>query len=444
MPTFGNANAIAGTPGNTATGLGQFFTDRLYGVKAAPASSGTVDSVTAYVQAQGTGKTFKPVILLASDGSILTNGVGNSVSLDSVVGAPGFVTATFSTPPSVAGGVDYFVCIVGGGGDTWGALWLDSPEAAGSAVYDSTNSFASPQVPTLPAQLEAEKPSFYATYTASGGSADPFKGSMLSPPTTRRAVRVFAAGDLSTGPLAGAGAVPTFGQGYAPRLRVPRLRELGHISFAVLDDTLPAPTQAWQSPLRLLSRRSPFAGVALLQTTLSSTAITGTASITLGALTSAATGTVTVTGALAVTLGAATVTATGAVAVAGTASIVLGALTLQADGSVGSTPITGQLSATLGTLSVSSTGVVTVSGAAAITLGALTVSATGTSGSAGITGALDATLGPLTASATGAVAITGTLTVTFGALTSALTGTRPGVTLGGVYVTSVTLEGRWE
>lgn len=108
---------------------------------------------------------------------------------------------------------------------------------------------------------------------------------------------------------------------------------------------------------------------------LANTAITGTASITLGALTVASTGTLAIKGTSAVTLGALTVASTGTLPIVGSAAVTLGALTVS---SASRLAIAGAASITLGPLTAAATGTVAITGTASITLGALTVSATGT------------------------------------------------------------------
>ena len=68
--------------------------------------------------------------------------------------------------------------------------------------------------------------------------------------------------------------------------------------------------------------------------------------------------------------------------ITGSANITLGALTVSGEGTLGPAPITGTGSITLGALTVAGTGTVTdgITGVANITLGALTVAGTGTLG----------------------------------------------------------------
>ena len=82
-------------------------------------------------------------------------------------------------------------------------------------------------------------------------------------------------------------------------------------------------------------------------------------------------------GSASVTLAALTSTATGTVANNGSASATLAALTLTAAGSVGSTPITGAASSTLASLTSTAAGKVAASGAGSATLATLTSTAAG-------------------------------------------------------------------
>lgn len=154
---------------------------------------------------------------------------------------------------------------------------------------------------------------------------------------------------------------------------------------------------------------------AYIEATGESGAIEGTASVTLGALTSTATGALSIAGATSATLSSATLSSTGALSLTGSLSSTLGALTVTATGELiaeGS----GSLAVTLGALTVTAAGQVAIVGVTGVTLGALTLSATGDL-EAGPEGALSVTLGALTAVATGALSIAGVTGVTLGALT---------------------------
>lgn len=97
--------------------------------------------------------------------------------------------------------------------------------------------------------------------------------------------------------------------------------------------------------------------------------ITGSAAITLGALTSSGTGTLSITGTGARTLAALTSTGTGTLAIAGTAAPTLAALTSTGSGTLS---ITGSGAVTLGALASSGTATLDITGTAAATLDDLT------------------------------------------------------------------------
>lgn len=149
-------------------------------------------------------------------------------------------------------------------------------------------------------------------------------------------------------------------------------------------------------------------------------AISGTASVTLGALTAVAAGDADLEGTAAVTLGALTASSAGDADLNGAAAVTLGALTATATGSVGG-DVTGDANITLGAVTASATGDADLNGSASITLGELTASATG---DADLAGSASVTLGALTVSATGSVdaGIEGASSVTLGALTSTAVG----------------------
>ncbi len=139
--------------------------------------------------------------------------------------------------------------------------------------------------------------------------------------------------------------------------------------------------------------------------------ITGSANITLGALTVAGTGTLgptPITGSANITLGALTLVGTGDVTspsgITGSANITLDALTVAGAGTLGPSPITGAASITLGALTVSGAGTLgpaPITGSGNIILDALTLAGTGTISTGGITGVANITLGALTVAGTG-------------------------------------------
>ena len=150
--------------------------------------------------------------------------------------------------------------------------------------------------------------------------------------------------------------------------------------------------------------------------------ITADSTITLGTLTTSATGTLPITADSTITLGTLTTSATGTLPITADSTVTLGALTTSATGAL---PITADSTVTLGALTTSATGTLPITADSTITLGALTLSSTGVIGDVPILGTASITLGALTTSATGILPITADSTVTLGALTTSATGTLP-------------------
>lgn len=121
-----------------------------------------------------------------------------------------------------------------------------------------------------------------------------------------------------------------------------------------------------------------------------------------------------ISGTAAITLGALTVSSASALAIAGTSAITLGAVTLSSAGQVA---LTGAFAKTLADLTLSSSGGLLIVGSLAKTLGDLTLSATSTIADADtITGSFSITLDALTLSGTSLIPITGAFNQTLGAL----------------------------
>lgn len=157
----------------------------------------------------------------------------------------------------------------------------------------------------------------------------------------------------------------------------------------------------------------------------------GSTAATLGAVTSTASGTPVVSSSTAQTLGTLTSAAAGSPIVTGTVAATLGAVTCAADGDVGSDPVTGTVAVTLGVVTSATGGAPVITGTVAATLGDVTAAAAGTPTA---TGTVAVTLDGTTAAATGTPAITGTATITLGLLTCAAEGSIPGPAIVGRYL----------
>ena len=160
-----------------------------------------------------------------------------------------------------------------------------------------------------------------------------------------------------------------------------------------------------------------YAPVLNVDYTEASSGVSGSLSVTLGAATSSATGTVAVKGTVTKTLVAATLSSAGTIAVKGQLAKTLAGVTLASAGKVA---IKGATTSTLAAVTLSATGAVSdtpaITGALSATLGAVTLSATGTLGYSPITGAVTSTLAAVTGAASGKVAVTGGVNSTLGAI----------------------------
>lgn len=154
-PTFGYTSVGASTIGGTNNAVGN---------KAAPASNGDVTKLTFYGKKAFSNKSVKAVVWLQSDLSIITNGVGGTVLVDS--STPQWWDINYGTSPAVTSGTDYYV----------GAV-LESSQI--SAYYDTDagnglvdgNNYSSPTNLSAPLSSTSARCSIYATHTGSGGAA---------------------------------------------------------------------------------------------------------------------------------------------------------------------------------------------------------------------------------------------------------------------------------
>ncbi|MCR4275461.1 MAG: hypothetical protein NUV83_01770, partial [Candidatus Wolfebacteria bacterium] len=150
-PTFGYTT-IGATGGATPANY-------LVGTRANPTvtATGTVDSISIY--GSGSGVNFKGTVLNTSM-NIITNGVSPSGSFGA---GAGWVSANYTTKPTVSTGTDYYSGAVVNGTAT---IYYDTGGGATDAFYDATNNFTTPTNPTdaldNPVLL-----SVYFTYTAS-------------------------------------------------------------------------------------------------------------------------------------------------------------------------------------------------------------------------------------------------------------------------------------
>jgi hypothetical protein len=186
---------------------------------------------------------------------------------------------------------------------------------------------------------------------------------------------------------------------------------------------------AWNTPLTTQAAGiSGSASITLDAVTLSSAAtlaIAGAASKTLDNVTLSSAATLAIAGAAAITLGDTTLSGAGAIALSGAASITLDAVTLASEG-VLSAPGTGQASITLADATLSAAGTLALASAAAVALDNLIASS---SAAVALSGAAAITLGEVTLEAAGQASgpVSGEAAITFDDVTlQAEGGTRRG------------------
>jgi hypothetical protein len=190
--------------------------------------------------------------------------------------------------------------------------------------------------------------------------------------------------------------------------------EAGAASVTI-DGTAPGTTEWWAAALNLQA-----AGGG---------GVTGTGSITLGDVTSAATGSLALSGAAAITLGNVSSAGTGTLSIAGAAGITLGNVLLASTGSV---QTRGALAVTLGNVTLTATGGSTNTGQVAVTLGDVTTSS---AASLSLNAQAGGTLGAVTLAATGSVLVSGAVATTLGDVTLVATGVLGNTVTGSAAIT---------
>lgn len=218
--------------------------------------------------------------------------------------------------------------------------------------------------------------------------------------------------------------------------------ELGQVGFARTATTFGADIAALHS--------------ALDEVINGASGVTGSLSVTLGALTSSSAGTSPIVGAVSRTLGALTSTAAGGSPIVGTFAGTLGTLTSSSEGS---SPIVGSSSVTLSDVGLSSTATIgeAIGGSLSVTLEALASSSAATSpvrgtlagtldgisltcaGTSPLFGGLGATLGSVSCSSSGNSTITGTSGATLASLGIACTATSPVIATASATLSDVSL-----
>jgi len=144
--------------------------DQMSGYPFACPAAGTAQSM---VLSASLANDWKGILVQQSDETIIANGVTNAATCPA---SQGWVTATFGTPPTLAA-IEYYLCLLFDGTTYY---YHDDGEA-NAELYDSSNSFASPEDPADATYTTNRLLSIYVNYTPSGGG--------LSIPVARRHYR---------------------------------------------------------------------------------------------------------------------------------------------------------------------------------------------------------------------------------------------------------------
>lgn len=148
-PTIGNTNA--GGSSTFYTGSNDFFCSSGNG------DNGTVTSISVYTLKNPNNINYKGAIVRVSDKNIITNGISNSVLVNSTFQ---WWNMIFSTNPTISS-QSYYICVIA---DSTPYFFYDY---GSSYFYDSSNSYSSPTNPTDGITVANQNLSIYATYEAS-------------------------------------------------------------------------------------------------------------------------------------------------------------------------------------------------------------------------------------------------------------------------------------
>jgi len=129
-------------------------------------AAGTLDSIHESVDYTSTATYHLKAVITNSAFGILTNGVGETVTVNN--SGQGWKYATYSTKPTIAAATVYYAGMIAENADT--NHWFNSGGTWGDSRQDTTNSYTTPTNPT-DAGGSSSLYSIYATYTPAGGGA---------------------------------------------------------------------------------------------------------------------------------------------------------------------------------------------------------------------------------------------------------------------------------
>jgi hypothetical protein len=161
--TFGYTSVGGSETTDAGSVRGSLFTS--------PSNVDTADNINAYIKEYGEYIELKGLIILHSDGNVITNGVGGEVSIGS---SYDWITSTFATSPSLSGNTDYVLAEIDNAFSGYIYIKYDTGATnQGHRNYDFTGGYTNPTGFSENLTHNTDKYSIYATYTASSSDPEP-------------------------------------------------------------------------------------------------------------------------------------------------------------------------------------------------------------------------------------------------------------------------------
>jgi hypothetical protein len=159
------------TFGNTSEGTQTFWRSANYlqGIKATSGAAGTISKLSVYAYEDYSGTLKVKGIIVDEDGYIIENGISQETAIPSSVG---WTDLVFSTPPTVAAGTVYYLCVICDSGSSNFAIMYETGDADSCG---DVNNYATPTDPYDSWITNSTyKTSIYATYTSVPNEVGPF------------------------------------------------------------------------------------------------------------------------------------------------------------------------------------------------------------------------------------------------------------------------------
>ena len=156
--TFGSGD-LDGDGSSTLMTVAQLYGQKL----TTPSDAESAVSFTLWCRSSS-GTRYAKAVLVNSSKAVVSNGVGEAVSMSVTEAAR---TSSFATPPTLIPSTDYYICIVCDG--TYVIFYYDS--VPGTYFYDTSNNYSSPTDPTDGSEGSDRYYEIYCTYNQSAGGS---------------------------------------------------------------------------------------------------------------------------------------------------------------------------------------------------------------------------------------------------------------------------------